>query len=132
MKSPGKSKRRQFVTWAGALVALPAVVLSAAAAEPGGLTAGAGRADALRHFQAQLQLLVRYPGGKGLLPTEGRSNRRHFVWVWALGLQVLAWPATVAFAEQGCAILAVVEQRELFAVWATVRLSRYGVFSTIM
>ena len=29
-----------------------------------------------------LQLLVRFPGENSLMPTQGGSNERHFVWVW--------------------------------------------------
>jgi hypothetical protein len=76
---------------------------------------GAGRAAALRHFQSQigpdharltfpqdnwdkvftalqlstLQLLVRCPGVKGLVPTQGGSNERHFVWVWEAAFMLL-------------------------------------------
>ena len=67
-----------------------------------------GRTTALKHFQSQitpeharltfpqenwdkiftalqlstLQLLVRFPGENSLMPTQGGSNERHFVWVW--------------------------------------------------
>lgn len=68
----------------------------------------AGRAAALKHFQSQftreraqltfpaenwdriftelqlstLQLLVQFPGEKSLMPTQGGSSERFFVWVW--------------------------------------------------
>lgn len=68
----------------------------------------AGRAAALQHFQSQftrehaqltfpagnwdriftelqlstLQLLVQFPGEKSLMPTQGGSSERFFVWVW--------------------------------------------------
>lgn len=66
------------------------------------------RAATLKHFQSQftpehaqltfraenwdkifteiqlstLQLLVQFPGEQGLMPTQGGSSERHFVWVW--------------------------------------------------
>ena len=67
-----------------------------------------GRAAALKHFQSQftpqharltfpseswdkiftelqlstLQLLVQFPGERSLMPTQGGSEERHFVWLW--------------------------------------------------
>lgn len=48
------------------------------------LTCAAGRWSELFKHQAisTLQLLIRFPQAGGLVPTQGGSSERHFVWVW--------------------------------------------------
>ncbi len=48
------------------------------------LVCPAGRWDEILKHQAisTLQLLIRFPGSSELVPTQGGSSERHFVWVW--------------------------------------------------
>lgn len=101
--APGETKRFQLALFTNYEQVTPAHLETLESTD-----AVAGRAAALRHFRSlnlpgvaelvcpagrwdeifsyqstsTLQLLITFPGTLGLMPTQGSSSERHFVWVW--------------------------------------------------